>query len=160
MAGFATSVHWCYEAAFETEFPDIEATEDVITIDRNRMTASGAAAAFDLSLGLINEVLGADIATEVACWFQHPLVRGEGVTQRRPTFAAESTHDMLPPLIAQAVQMFADHIEDPLNISDVAVQHRSVWPERPVLGACGTESDRHGFTLACQRRSRNHNATQ
>lgn len=120
LTGYATSVHWCYEAAFEAEFPDIKATKDVITIDRNRMTASGAAAAFDLSLGLIDEVLGADIATEVACWFQHPLMRGEGVTQKRPTFAAESTQDMLPPLIAQAVQMFADHIEDPLNISDVA----------------------------------------
>lgn len=120
LSGYATSVHWCYEAAFQAEFPDLDATEDVITIDRNRLTASGAAAAFDLSLGLIEDTLGADIATEVACWFQHPLVRGEGVTQRRPTFAAESTQDMLPPLIAQAVQIFSDHIEDPLNIADVA----------------------------------------
>ena len=120
LTGYATSVHWCYEAAFKAEFPELDATEDVITIDRNRLTASGAAAAFDLSLALIEDTLGADIATEVACWFQHPLVRGEGVTQRRPTFAAESTQDMLPPLIAKAVQIFADHIEDPLNIADVA----------------------------------------
>ncbi len=120
LTGYATSVHWCYEAAFKAEFPDLDATEDVITIDRNRLTASGAAAAFDLSLNLIENTLGADIATEVACWFQHPLVRGEGVTQRRPTFAAESTQDMLPPLIAEAVQIFSDHIEDPLNIADVA----------------------------------------
>lgn len=120
LTGYKTSVHWCYEAAFHAEFPDIDASEDVITLDRNRLTASGAAAAFDLSLGLIEKALGPDVAVETACWFQHPLVRGEGVTQRRPTFAAESTQDMLPPLIADAVQMFADHIEDPLNIADVA----------------------------------------
>ncbi len=120
LTGFTTSVHWCYEAAFKAEFPQLDATEDVISIDKRRLTASGAAAAFDLSLHLIEEELGADVATEVACWFQHPLVRGQGVTQRKPTFAAESTHDMLPPTVRKAVDIFADHIEDPVNIADVA----------------------------------------
>lgn len=120
--GFTTSVHWCYEAAFSAEFPRLEATEDVIMIDRHRLTASGAAAAFDLSLHLVEEVLGADVATEVACWFQHPLVRGQGVTQRKPTFAAESTNDMLPPIVRKAVDIFAENIEDPITIADVATQ--------------------------------------
>lgn len=114
------SVHWCYEAAFAAEFPHIEATEDVIALDRRRMTASGAAAAFDLSLHLIEEVLGASVATEVACWFQHPLMRGQGVTQRKPTIAAESTDDMLPEVIRNAVVLFAENLEDPINIADVA----------------------------------------
>lgn len=122
LSGHVTSVHWCYEAAFAAEFPRLEATEDVIMIDKDRLTASGAAAAFDLSLLLIQETLGADVATEVACWFQHPLVRGQGVTQRKPTLAAESTHDMLPPIVRKAVEIFSDHIEDPINISDVADQ--------------------------------------
>jgi transcriptional regulator GlxA family with amidase domain len=118
--GHTTSVHWCYEGAFEVEFPDLVATEDVIAIDRRRVTASGAAAAFDLSLHLIEDVMGPGVATEVACWFQHPHVRGEGITQRKPTFNGESTHDMLPPIVRQAVEMFANHIEDPVNIADVA----------------------------------------
>lgn len=122
LSGYTTSVHWCYDAAFEAEFPRLSATEDVIMIDRDRTTASGAAAAFDLSLLLIESVLGADVATEVACWFQHPLVRGQGVTQRKPTFAAESTQDMLPEIVRQAVEIFSDHIYDPINISDVAEQ--------------------------------------
>lgn len=122
LEGHTTSVHWCYEAAFEAEFPQLDATGDVIMLDRRRLTASGAAAAFDLSLHLIEEQLGGGVATEVACWFQHPLVRGEGVTQRRPTFAAESTNDMLPPVVRKAVEVFADHIEDPINIADVADQ--------------------------------------
>ena len=120
LAGYETSVHWCYETAFTAEFPELDATEDVIRIDRNRFTASGAAAAFDLSLGLIADRLGADVATEVACWFQHPLMRGQGVSQRRPTFAAESTQDMLPATVHKAIEVFADHIEDPINIADVA----------------------------------------
>lgn len=116
----SASVHWCYEAAFAEEFPDFVTSTDVITIDRRCLTASGAAAAFDLSLHLIEQTLGADVATEVACWFQHPLVRGQGVSQRKPTFATESAIDMLPPTVRDAVAVFSEHLEDPLNIADVA----------------------------------------
>lgn len=114
------SVHWCYEAAFAEEFPDALTSTDVISIDKRRLTASGAAAAFDLSLHLIEQALSADVATEVACWFQHPLVRGQGVSQRTPTFATESAIDMLPQTVRDAVAVFSDHLEDPLNIADVA----------------------------------------
>lgn len=120
LEGYVTSVHWCYETAFQTEFPHLEATQDVIVMDRRRYTASGAAAAFDLSLNLIETALGAEVATEVACWFQHPLVRGQGVSQRKPTFASESTDDMLPPIVRRAVALFTEHIEDPISIAEVA----------------------------------------
>lgn len=115
-----TSVHWCYAAAFETEFPDHRATEAVISNQNRRVTASGAAAAFDVSLHLIEQELGSGVATEVACWFQHPMVRGEGVSQRKPTYNADSTNDMLPPVVREAVEIFATHISDPLNVADVA----------------------------------------
>ncbi|EET48497.1 GlxA family transcriptional regulator [Thalassobium sp. R2A62] len=115
-----TSVHWCYAAAFDAEFPDLAATDEVMSFSDRRITASGAAAAFDLSLHLIEETLGAGVATEVACWFQHPLVRRQGVAQRVPTMNAASTDDMLPVAVRDAVDMFASHIEDPVNVADVA----------------------------------------
>lgn len=118
--GYECSVHWCYEAAFAAEFPDHQTTDDVIRIDRQRYTVSGAAAAFDLMLHLIEEKLGKEITTEVACWFQHPLVRGQGVRQRIPTVHRPSTADMLPEVVARAIDIFADHIGDPLGVADVA----------------------------------------
>lgn len=114
------SVHWCYEAAFQAEFPELEKTDEVIAIDRRRSTASGAAAAFDLALHLIEKTLGPEVATEVACWFQHPLVRGQGVIQKVPTANSISTDDMLPPMVRDAVALFNSHIEDPINVADVA----------------------------------------
>ncbi|MEH6740484.1 MAG: GlxA family transcriptional regulator [Sulfitobacter sp.] len=120
LEGHTASVHWCYEAAFAAEFPDVDATQDVIVVGGRRMTASGAAAAFDLSLHLVEASLGAGVATEVACWFQHPLVRGQGVSQRKPTFAAESTNDMLPEVVRHSVELFTQNLEDPINIADVA----------------------------------------
>lgn len=120
LSGHECSVHWCYEAAFAAEFPDHKMTGDVINIDRDRYTASGAAAVLDLMLHLIDARLGEEITTEVACWFQHPLVRGQGVRQKIPTFRRDSTTDMLPPSVARAVEVFASHIADPLAVSDVA----------------------------------------
>ncbi|MDD9740081.1 GlxA family transcriptional regulator [Marinovum sp. SP66] len=120
LAGHRCSVHWCYAAAFAAEFPDHPVEDDVIIIDRDRLTVSGAAAVFDLMLGLIDARLGEEVTTEVACWFQHPLMRGQGVRQKVPTLRRESTSDMLPPSVAEAIRIFGDHIEDPVNVDDVA----------------------------------------
>ena len=118
MEGYSCSVHWCYEAAFRASFPDMHMTDDVITRDRRRYTVSGAASAFDLALQLIEERLGPDIAHEVACWFQHATMRGEGVRQRIPM--RPSAEPDLPDLVAQAAALFADHIEDPISVAEVA----------------------------------------
>lgn len=120
LEGHACSVHWCYEAAFAAEFPQLDMRDDVIVSDRGRHTVSGAAAAFDLMLAFIEERLGASVATEVACWFQHPLVRGQGVRQQVPTLSRASTDDMLPGAVAKAVEIFAARIDDPVEIEAVA----------------------------------------
>ncbi len=114
------SVHWCYSAAFHAEFPDLNASQSVIAQSKRRVTVSGAAAAFDLALHMIDGAVGPRVATEVACWFQHPMMRGQGVEQRRPTPNMASTDDMLPDILREAVDVFASHIEDPLKVADVA----------------------------------------
>lgn len=120
--GFDCSVHWCYKAAFTDEFPDLSARDDVIVTDRRRYTASGAAAVFDLMLHLIEDALDEEIMTEVACWFQHPLVRDHGVQQRTPAFHADETADGLPPAVARAVEIFATNMEEPVSVNEVAVE--------------------------------------
>lgn len=114
------SVHWCYEAAFAAEFPSLKMSDDVIVVDRGCYTVSGAAAVFDLMLHFIKEKLGSEVSTEVACWFQHPMVRGQGVRQTVPNFRSKSTEDTLPKQISQAVQLFSEHMEDRISIADVA----------------------------------------
>ena len=120
MIGRTASVHWCYRTAFEAEFPEIETVDDVIYVDQGRTTVSGAAAGFDAMLSLIEQDLGADVMTEVACWFQHPLVRGAGVQQRVPLSKSSSTDDMLPKSMLKAVQLFSENFEEPIGVADVA----------------------------------------
>lgn len=118
--GFTTSVHWCYRAAFEAEFMQLETVDDVIYSDKSRTTISGAAAGFDVMLNLIEQQLDAETMTEVACWFQHPLVRGAGVQQRIPTANSSSTDDMLPPAMQKAVQLFSENMDEPISMTEVA----------------------------------------
>ena len=120
MEGRACSVHWCYEAAFKADFPDVEAREAAILREGRRVTVSGAGAVFDLMLRLIEERLGRDCMTEVACWFQHPFVRDADASQKVPVARGVGTTDALPAAIRAAIRLFETHVEDPLRIPDVA----------------------------------------
>ncbi len=114
------AVHWCYSAAFEAEFPNHASSDRVIEISNGVVSAAGAAAAFDLSLHLIEQQLGPGVATEVACWFQHPVMRREGVVQAIPSLKGDTEGSQLSPLVAQAVQVFAQNIDEPIAIAEVA----------------------------------------
>jgi transcriptional regulator GlxA family with amidase domain len=114
------SVHWCYEAAFAARFPNVTVVDDVIVMEDRMYSASGAAAAFDLMLHFVEEKLSREVSTEVACWFQHPVIRGQGVRQKVPTFSGEGTSDMLPELVEKAIEQFSENLEYPLEIADLA----------------------------------------
>lgn len=122
MQGHPVSVHWCYEAAFEAEFPGMDARSEVIVTTESRYTVSGAAAGFDLALHLIQDRLGGDVAHEVACWFQHPMMRGAGVRQQVPEATMPGTGDSMPPLVARCVALFAADMSEPISIAEVAKQ--------------------------------------
>lgn len=144
MAGHRCSVHWCYATAFTAEFPQATATDEVIVLDKRRYTVAGSAAAFDLALRMIEDRLGTDTAHEVACWFQHPLMRGEGVRQKVPLQATADPN--LPPLVAKAITYFAENLEEPVAVGDVAT-HLNVTPrqvERAFKKATG-QSPSHYF---------------
>ena len=118
--GHTCSVHWNYRVAFEAEFPEIDTVDDVIYRDRTCITIAGAAAGFDAMLNLIEQELGGEIMTEVACWFQHPFVRSADIQQRIPTANTNYTEDMLPKPIRKAMQLFSESFDDPISVIQVA----------------------------------------
>ena len=114
------SVHWCYAAAFKNQFPNNISSEQVIETDRNIMTASGAAAAFDLALLLIRSRLGSSIASEVACWFQHPIMRNQDVKQVIPSLNELEGLEEMPELARKAISLVNQKINYPLQVNDIA----------------------------------------
>lgn len=118
--GTPLSVHWCYEAAFQSEFPEIGMRSTVVCEDGGLTTISGASAAFDHMLTLIEQRLGGDVMAEVACWFQHPFIRSAATAQKTPAHSTGKSLDLLPKPVARAIRHFAEHIESPVQISEVA----------------------------------------
>lgn len=116
------SVHWVYRAAFEEEFSNVLVSDKVITIDRGIETVSGAGAVFDFMLGKIQNVLGAAVGTEVACWFQHPYIRREDVAQRIPVPETNVAADQLTNHVGLAVKIFSENVEVLVSIADVAAE--------------------------------------
>jgi len=114
------SVHWCYAAAFTKQFPNNISSEQVIETDSNIITASGAAAAFDLALLLIRSRLGSSVAAEVACWFQHPIMRDQDVKQVIPTLHEQEGLDEMPELAQKAICLVNKKIKYPLQVNDIA----------------------------------------
>ena len=114
------SVHWCYRATFEKEFPDYLASDQIIEVAQSFITASGAAGGFEVVLNFIEERLGSHVSTEVACWFQHPMMRKSGIRQITPVPDESFTKESLPAAVRDAVALMQSHINDPLTIEDIA----------------------------------------
>jgi transcriptional regulator GlxA family with amidase domain len=73
-------------------------------------------------LHLIESNMGDAVMTEVACWFQHPLVRASGVQQRIPAFHADNTSDSLPAAVTKAIDIFSASLEEPVSMHNVAAR--------------------------------------
>jgi len=116
------SVHWCYQSAFESEFPHHQASNKIIETDDAFITASGAAGGFEVALKLIEDRLGSAVSTEVACWFQHPMMRKTGIQQITPVAHDHHTDDNLPAPVHDAIAIMQRHIRDPLGVEDIAEQ--------------------------------------
>ena len=114
------SVHWCYRATFEKEFPDYLASDQIIEVAQSFITASGAAGGFEVVLNFIEERLGSHVSTEVACWFQHPMMRKSGIRQITPVPDESFTKESLPAAVSDAIALMQSHINDPLAIEDIA----------------------------------------
>jgi len=120
--GQTCSVHWLYRTAFVAEFPQVEITDEVISINHRCCTASGAASGFDLALHMIDAALDDATMAEVACWFQHSAIRNPNIRQKTPTFSSDETADHLPHNVSRAIALFSENLEFPLTTREVARQ--------------------------------------
>ena len=103
--GRRATIHWEELEAFAEAFPEVEAVRERYVMDGDRITCTGAMAAFDLVLALIADLKGEALRQDVSTLF---MSEGrDGVAPKdRP--------------VAQAVSLMQAHLEEPLPIGDVA----------------------------------------
>jgi transcriptional regulator GlxA family with amidase domain len=117
LAGRRATTHWNYAQQFRTLFPDVELDPDVLYVaDTTVMTSAGTSAAVDLSLQVLREVDGPEIANAVARRMVVPPHRDGGQAQfvEHP-LPADDEHDL-----TDLLAWMADHLADELTVAGLA----------------------------------------
>jgi AraC family transcriptional regulator, glycine betaine-responsive activator len=112
LEGRRCTIHWENRDSFEEDFPDIDLTQNVYVIDRDRYTAAGGTASTDLMLKLIARRHGAELANLVADQMIHTAIRSDRDEQR---LSIPTRIGVRHPKLATVIHMMEDHIEEPVS---------------------------------------------
>jgi AraC family transcriptional regulator, glycine betaine-responsive activator len=118
---YKATIHWENTESFVEEFPKVCITGRIFEIDRKRFSASGAAAAMDMMLHFIAQHLGHRVATAVAEEFIYNRMRGPENPQR---LEASERMNARHPRIKRLLRMLDSHLEDRLNVAQMAAFER------------------------------------
>jgi transcriptional regulator GlxA family with amidase domain len=114
---YRATIHWENVHALREEFPLVELTSQVFTIDRDRYTCSGGTAPLDLMLNLIERQHGRHISHQVSEQFVVERVRDSQDAQYVPLRAQLGfTHQSL----TKVAQLMEENIEKPLSLDAIA----------------------------------------
>ena len=115
--GYRCTVHWENLAGFQEAFPDLEVTDELFEIDRNRLTCSGGTASIDVMLSIIALGHGRELAIKVADQFFHERIRDNHDHQR---MALRSRLGISHPKLLKVIGLMEENLEDPMPRSQLA----------------------------------------
>ena len=104
------TIHWDELSRFEESFPAVDAVQERFVIDGNRLTCSGAMAAFDLASALIRRDHGPLLSMEVG----YLLMSRNGQDHYPLPLKSEDT------LVNRALGFMQANLETPLSIRELA----------------------------------------
>ncbi len=111
------TTHWSYVAGLQEEFPNINVSEQLFTIDKNIASCAGGVAGIDFSLHLIEQHHGTALVAEITDQMM--------LNNKRPATAPQrnmlgSTTGMPNPDIKKVIELIQSNITDPPNIPAIA----------------------------------------
>lgn len=116
--GRRATTHWMLCDQMADQFREINVERDPIFIkDGNFYTSAGISTGIDLTLGLVEEDLGRDVAMEIARILVLYLKRPGSQSQFSTILMTQST-DSLP--VNQIVQFIQEHLSDDLSVEGMA----------------------------------------
>jgi AraC family transcriptional regulator, glycine betaine-responsive activator len=114
---YRATIHWENLSALREEFPRINLSDQLFTIDRDRFTCSGGVAPLDLMLHLVESQLGARVSQLISEQFIVDRVRNDRDRQYVPLRAQIGvSHDSL----IKVAQLMEENIEKPLSLDEIA----------------------------------------
>jgi transcriptional regulator GlxA family with amidase domain len=114
---YRATIHWENLSALREEFPRIQLSDQLFTIDRDRFTCSGGVAPLDLMLHLVEAKLGASVSQLISEQFIVDRVRNDRDRQYVPLRAQIGvSHESL----IKVAQLMEENIEKPLSLDEIA----------------------------------------
>ena len=117
LTGKPATVHWSCLGGFAEQFPEVDAREQLFTVDKSVLTCAGGVAGMDLMLHMIAERQGAQLAHEVADQIMHYPLR-EPSTPPRQTLGARKPD--LHPVVKAAIERMEERLEEPETVPQIA----------------------------------------
>lgn len=121
------TIHWENRDSFAEDFPDVNLTHSIFTIDGNRFTAAGGTAPTDMMLKMIASAHGSEIASTVADQLIYTAIRTENDEQRLSILTRIGVRH---PKLATVIKLMEENIEEPVSpsvlASDVAMSTRQL----------------------------------
>jgi transcriptional regulator GlxA family with amidase domain len=114
--GYRVTMHWETIPSFVEQFPNVQVTDELFEIDRNRFTCAGGIAGYDMMLHMIRQQHGNELAVAVAEQFIHNRIRDPSEPQRIATTLRLATHH---PLLIKVIQNMEQRIETPLTMGEL-----------------------------------------
>ena len=111
------TIHWELHDLFEELFPSTELMKTSYEIDGNRLTAAGGTSPIDMCLSIISKEFGEELAFAVSDQLLYTEIRDTKLTNRLSMSTRLGAHI---PKLNHAIELMEAHIEDPLNLTDVA----------------------------------------
>jgi AraC family transcriptional regulator, glycine betaine-responsive activator len=114
---YRATIHWENLSALREEFPRIQLSDQLFSIDRDRFTCSGGVAPLDLMLHLVESKHGARVSQLISEQFIVDRVRSDRDRQYVPLRAQIGvSHESL----IKVAQLMEDNIERPLSLDEIA----------------------------------------
>lgn len=115
--GRDATTHWMYAHTFRRRFPKVRFQTDVLYVDEGQMmTSAGSASGIDLSLHLIRQRHGADVADLIARRMVVPPHRDGGQAQ----YVATPAPDVSATSFSELMEWMLANLSDDLTVDDLA----------------------------------------
>ena len=115
--GYCSTIHWENHSGFVSDFPDLDVTQRLFEIDRNRFTCAGGTAAADMMLCVIARDHGSDLASHVTDMMIHHRIR-EGAERQRMDLRVRL--GVAHPKLLAVVALMEQTIENPMSCAELA----------------------------------------
>jgi transcriptional regulator GlxA family with amidase domain len=114
---YRATIHWENLSALREDFPRINLSDQLFSIDRDRFTCSGGVAPLDMMLHLVEEKLGARVSQLISEQFIIERVRSGRDRQYVPLRAQIGVgHESL----IKVARLMEENIEKPLSLDEIA----------------------------------------